>query len=317
MPNYTYEIPSSLLTGFTLKQQTELRKIFDLAVETAVAEGGGGTTFKFIEEQGDAADSGTVLTDSEIVSSVASVDGDIVSSINSTLLGGLNNVLSGATSSGVLGGEDNAVELSTQSTIIGGSSNTISESENTSILGSQGSTTQGTTGAVIAAGSGCTATASRSLTIGDGAVGHRQWAVAVGGGKNVTGSLCQSTFMSGANATSDASPTEVYIGNVGVIQMLPNSVIGVTATVVATRTSDLASHCFVLTGLIKRSGPGLPVIVSQDVVTSDGDPALAAVTAGFDVPVSATGPRLVIQGLAATSIRWSAMVMICEHQIPA
>lgn len=201
------DIPQRLLQEFSLKQQTELRKIANLIVDSMVAPG-----FKYIEEQGTADDSGTILSSSEICATVASLNGDISGSSNGVLVGGSGSSIVNGSNTVIIGGQLNESEGDSQTILLGGAGSGSGNAVNSAIVGGMNNSLNNTTNGFIAGGSShFVDSGSRSAIIGGNeSVVNGSDSVVIGGAEHVVsgafavilggqeGRIGQSTFISDA-----------------------------------------------------------------------------------------------------------------------
>lgn len=323
------DIPTSAIDSFNTEQQRDIRRL----AEIILANVPGGTGYKYYVEDGAAADSGTIISDSEVAVSVGSVDSDIVSSINSALIGGEGNSLIGAGDSAIVGGSGNTL-TSFQSVVIGGTDNTImSGSSRSAVIGGDQNTIAenaersvvlggfnnyiNVSNATIAGGERCLAGsgANNSFMTGQDGVGHRQWAAVVAGGVNASDGLsaCQTAILSGTCRTVGTTPANFYTGNTQQINMLPNSAMMFRVIVTVVRSSDFATQGLIYSGTAKRIGSAAPVIVWSEEEGRGGDAALDAVE--VTITAGAEGVVLGAVGLAATTLQWGCTVLIQEIQL--
>lgn len=317
------------MASFTTRNQTELRKLLEMVYDAVVAEASG---FKFIEEQGAAADSGTVLSGSSIVATVASQDGDIVNSANSVLVGGLDNTLNGANEAVIVGGSGNTIDGN--SSVIVGSDDSTATGQST-IIGAvdatndcvvRGSVIVGGTGnvleesafyAVALGGAVSTIDATGAVTVGSNTYGHRPYGLFVGGAQyvGVRSDLNQTCIKAGSVSTSNAAPARIaWEGTGNDITVLPNSTLNIVLSVNAVNESTMDSYGIIKTIVARRIGTGDVVVVYDSVLDSGGDASLAAIVVDAD----ANGAALVtfVTGIAATYISWVGTATITEQRIP-
>lgn len=321
------DLPTSLMASFTTRNQTELRKLLELVYDAAAA---GAATFKFIEEQGNADDSGTVLSGSSIVATVASQDSDIVNSANSVLVGGLENTLNGANEAAIVGGNGNLI--TGNSSVIVGSAGSTATGQST-IVGSvdatndcvvRGSVIVGGTGnaleessfySVLLGGAENLADRIGAVAMGGNAYGHRPYGFFVGGPQyiGVNSNLNQLCMKVGATTTGGDTPTRMaWEGTGNDISVLPNSTLSATITFVATDEATLETYCIVRTVVARRVGLGDVVVVYDNTLDSGGDAALSAVIA--DAQPNGTELATYVTGLAATDISWVGTAIITEQR---
>lgn len=327
MPNIL-DIPQSLLTKFTREQGIELRKLLDF-VYTA-ATGGSDTGFKFIEEQGADADSGTILSGSEIVATVASQNSDVANSFNSVLVGGSNHTVLDSSETVVLGGSNGNVDTSTSAFLVGGSSNEILSGTRSGIVAGSGNSLDNSTDSVvlgglnntvdnairsaILAGSNNRASGSDVAVIGQGAIANRQGSLAVGSGANGNGlaTAIQTGLIAGRAATTGVGAVSIDFCSNGTLLVPENGVIAGDLCLTAVRASDLSSYMFMLIFLAKRIGSST-TIVTQDVVNMEGDAPLSTCT--VNLVGTPNGVRVDVTGVAATNVSWSCSGIFTEQTV--
>lgn len=321
------EIPTSLMASFTTRNQTELRKLLGLVYAAAAAEA---TGFKFIEEQGDAADSGTILSTSEIVATVASQDGDITGSSNSVLVGGDTNTLSNVSNSTVLGGTINTITSSTfNGGILGGTTNFVIDSTNSAIVGGNGGEVANCENSVICGGVDNTAggqrtfiggglnnntTANDCMVTGQGGIGDRRWSFTLGGGDetNTLVQRAQTVVASGGVSSADETTAMIYFGPT-YLPLGEDTTAFVDLIVQCVNPANNASYAWRYELLAKRVGAAATTLVVNDSVFSDGDASLSTVTV---VPSGvALGIQVACTGLALTPLSFTATALLNEQRI--
>lgn len=322
------DLPTSLMASFTTRNQTELRKLLELVYDAAAS---GAATFKFIEEQGDADDSGTILSTSEIVATVASEDGDITGSSNSVLAGGDTNTLSNVSNStilggtintitsstfngGILGGTVNIVDDATNCVIVGGNGGEATSAENSVICGGVDNTISGGQRAFVGGGLDNTATSNDCMVAGQGGIGDRRWSFTLGGGDetNVLVQRAQSVIVSGGGSSVDTTPVMVYFGP-AYLPLGEDTTAFVDLIVQCVNPADNASYAWRYELLAKRVGAAAATLVVNDSVFSDGDASLSTVTV---VPSGvALGIQVACTGLALTPLSFTATALLNEQRI--
>lgn len=309
------EIPARLLQEWSHKQADQIRKLLELTYEQAVADSGGGTTLKYYEEEGTLPDSGTILSDSEIVASVASESSDMVDSSTSVLLGGANNTIDTGSASAINGGTGNEIAGSSTSTIHGGVNNEITDSNNCAILGGTGNTVDSATNTTILGGNNNTATGSGVVAAGSNAQASRPWGLTVGGGAstNAEAQIAQAIILSGGTSTSDTTPANIYFSSTEGITLLPNSILSFTAIVNAVRVSDQEAYSFFLIGCAKRVGTGNVELIFDDQLGSGGDAPL--ISTSVDLVADTDRVFVRVTAPAAVPFSWTATVVMNEQQL--
>lgn len=130
------------------------------------------------------------------------------------------------------------------------------------------------------------------------------WSKTSQAGIDTGGSLAfaqMQTLYNGGLNTTDATPTEVFHWST------PTNYIAICGYAVAQISATKESALYRIEGLVKVSG-GVGVLVNSVVTTIAEDAALAGCTVA--VAASGTGAKLVITGLALTTIGWQPQVSV-------
>ena len=229
--------------------------------------------------------------------------------------------------SGLFAGYSNTISTtSDESVILGGFGNTISAGAiQSAVLAGYNHTVTGDSAAIIG-GTACTANGVNSAILsGQDNVTDHVNSVTMGiSGKSMVnnsfnmssghfanvGDARVSTFVARVE-TTNATATNMTIDGTAFYTLQPDSMIVIEAIIVANNTGDTMGAGYKRYGAYQRPGTGNAALVGAVATTFTAEET-AAMNATF--VVDTTSVRLQVTGIAATTIRWVALVTITEIQ---
>jgi hypothetical protein len=231
----------------------------------------------------------------------------IASGVNSVIIGGTNNTASG-TGCVVLGGGGNTAGPADYALAFGFSS-TASAGSSVAIHGIA------TASSAIALGGGGTASAARAVALQSGIADRRNMiAVGTSGITNFT-ERGQAVQFQMRGRTTDATPTEMLLANSVKLTIPENVILYGTIEVSAIEVTTAVESAFYVRKFgIQNLGGTTTLVGSVTTIGTDHESS-----AGMDVAITAddTGDFLKVEvtGLAATTLRWMAVVRGAEMAI--
>jgi len=225
-----------------------------------------------------------------------------------TVVGGENNTASGQES--FIGGGDSNTASATQSSVVGGDNNDATGVE--SFIGGGGSNTAGGTNSVVAGGQDNSATADYSVVPGGlRASANKYGQVAHASGQFLAVGDAQASELLMRRATTDATPSELFLDGAALRCTIPNNTSWMFDIRVIARTSAGLDAIYTSQGVIRNNAGATTASAVTTTELFDG-----ATLPGTPVVVTADDPNdaliITVTGIAATNIRWVALVKLLE-----
>jgi len=225
-----------------------------------------------------------------------------------TVVGGENNTASGQES--FIGGGDSNTASATQSSVVGGDNNDATGVE--SFVGGGGSNTAGGTDSVVAGGQDNSAAADYSVVPGGlRASADKYGQVAHASGQFLAVGDAQASELIARNSTTNATPIELFLDGSATRITVPASKSWMFQIMLVARQDTGLDSIYKSEGIIRNNAGTTSVnaVTTTEIYDGIGLPATPVVVDADD-PNDAL--RITVTGVAATNIRWVAVIRIAE-----
>lgn len=232
----------------------------------------------------------------------------VASGLNSAIGGGQDNLASGARA--VVAGGTGNIASATEASVLGGSANQATASQS-SVVGGAGNIASGINSSI---GGGSANTSSSDYSFipgGSSAKADKFGQTAHAAGQFANKGDAQISEVVMRNNTSDATPTELFLNGIAVRLTIATSTSWLFEVRLVARTSAGLDSIYKSEGVIRNNAGTTTIsgVTTTEIFDGAGLPATPVTVAADDANDALT---ISCVGIAATNIRWVAVVRLVE-----